>query len=60
MKRKYTKAQMRTIKLSLRDGLSAKKTADRVNALKSTQKSGDNVTTQAITAAFRRCEKENW
>jgi hypothetical protein len=58
--RKYTNAQKRTIRLALRDGLSAKVTADKVNALKSTLKTGDTVTSRGMSAAFKRCTSEKW
>lgn len=58
--RTYTRAQKRTIKIALRDGLTPKQTATRVNSLKSTQKTGNTVTPQAIAHAYRRCNKEKW
>lgn len=61
MKKKvYSQAQKRTIRIALKNGLTAKQTTVKVNALKSTIKTGNTVTSQAIVAAFRRCSNEKW
>lgn len=59
-KKEYSAAQKRTIKLCKTRGLSSKQTADKVNSLKATIKTGEKVTSMAMTHAFKRCDSENW
>lgn len=56
VKTKYTAAQRRTIRLCKKNNLSAKVTAEKVNGLKSTIKTGKVVTTTQVRYLLKVCD----